>query len=191
MPPPPLPKHRARARRRRRQRACTRPAVARRPPQINTEPDFAAALASADVVAVDFMALWCRKCKYIKPKARVSAVSRAERTPRSPRTAAAPPPPARRPGPPTQPHPRPTPPFPLQLATMMADKFPAVPLVFVNVNAVPASVVSGAGVTKMPTIVVYVRGEVVSSYVAGDSAAAAVIRVETDVAAATKRAKQK
>ena len=74
---------------------------------------------------------------------------------------------------------------------MMADKFPAVPLVFVNVNAVPASVVSGAGVTKMPTIVVYVRGEVVSSYVAGDSAAAAVIRVETDVAAATKRAKQK
>ena len=40
--------------------------IAITPAQISTEEDFAAHVASADVVVADFMARWCRKCIYIK-----------------------------------------------------------------------------------------------------------------------------
>ena len=112
--------------------------------QITSEKDFEDARASADVVVVDFMARWCRKCIYVKPR----------------------------------------------IATLLKDKFPQVPLAFVDVNAVPAGVVSGAGVTKMPTVVLYVRGEIAESYVAGESATAAVLRVEEMVKRGLEQAKK-
>lgn len=65
-----------------------------------------------------------------------------------------------------------------RIATLLKEKFPQVPLAFVDVNAVPSSVVVGAGVTKMPTVVVYVKGKAVESYVAGESATTAVLKVE-------------
>ncbi len=71
----------------------------------------------------------------------------------------------------------------------MTSKFPAVPLAFIDVNAVPSAVVSGAGVTKMPTIVVYVKGEIAGTYVAGESAPTAVLAVEAMVEKAVKTAK--
>jgi hypothetical protein len=73
----------------------------------------------------------------------------------------------------------------------MSSKFPAVPLAFIDVNAVPSAVVSGAGVTKMPTVVVYVQGEAVGSYVAGESASSAVLKVEEMVRDALKQAGRK
>lgn len=78
-----------------------------------------------------------------------------------------------------------------RIATLLKDKFPQVPLAFVDVNAVPAGVVSGAGVTKMPTVVLYVRGEILESYVAGESATAAVLRVEEMVKRGLEEAKRK
>lgn len=79
-----------------------------------------------------------------------------------------------------------------KLATLMASKFPAVPLGFIDVNAVPSSVVSGAGVTKMPTIVVFVKGEAFGDpYIAGESASTAVLAVEAMVDKAVKAAKKK
>lgn len=75
-----------------------------------------------------------------------------------------------------------------KLVTLMASKFPAVPLAFIDVNAVPSAVVSGAGVTKMPTIVVFVRGEIAGTYVAGESAPTAVLAVEAMVDKAVKAA---
>ena len=77
-----------------------------------------------------------------------------------------------------------------RIATLLKDKFPQVPLAFVDVNAVPAGVVSGAGVTKMPTVVLYVRGEIAESYVAGESATAAVLRVEEMVKRGLEQAKK-
>lgn len=71
----------------------------------------------------------------------------------------------------------------------MKDKFPAVPLHFVDVNAVPSTVVAGAGVSKMPTLTVWVRGEKHAEYVAGDSATTAVLKLEGLVAEAVKAAK--
>ena len=112
--------------------------------QIASEKDFEEVKASADVVVVDFMARWCRKCIYVKPR----------------------------------------------IATLLKDKFPQVPLAFVDVNAVPSGVVSGAGVTKMPTVVLYVRGEILESYVAGESATAAVLRVEEMVKRGLEEAKK-
>jgi len=76
-----------------------------------------------------------------------------------------------------------------KLVTLMTSKFPAVPLAFIDVNAVPSAVVSGAGVTKMPTIVVYVKGEIAGTYVAGESAPTAVLAVEAMVEKAVKTAK--
>lgn len=73
----------------------------------------------------------------------------------------------------------------------MTSKFPAVPLAFIDVNAVPSAVVSGAGVTKMPTVVVYVKGEIAGTYVAGESASTAVLAVEAMVEKAVKAAKGK
>ena len=113
--------------------------------QITSEKDFDDARASADVVIVDFMARWCRKCIYVKPR----------------------------------------------IATLLKEKFPQVPLAFLDVNAVPAGVVSGAGVTKMPTVVLYVKGEVFESYVAGESATAAVLRVEEMVKRGLEEAKKR
>lgn len=78
-----------------------------------------------------------------------------------------------------------------RIATLLKDKFPQVPLAFVDVNAVPAGVVSGAGVTKMPTVVLYVRGEVYETYVAGESSTAAVLRVEEMVKRGLEEAKKK
>jgi len=71
-----------------------------------------------------------------------------------------------------------TPPPQPKLMTLMSSKFPGVPLAFIDVNAVPSAVVSGAGVTKMPTIVMYVKGEKVGEYVAGESASTAVLKIE-------------
>lgn len=121
------------------------PSLSHRPTQITSEKDFDDVRASADVVVVDFMARWCRKCIYVKPR----------------------------------------------IATLLKDKFPQVPLAFVDVNAVPAGVVSGAGVTKMPTVVLYVRGEVYETYVAGESSTAAVLRVEEMVKRGLEEAKKK
>ena len=112
--------------------------------QVTSEDEFNSVLASADVVLIDFMARWCRKCIYIKPR----------------------------------------------VATLLKEKFPQVPLAFVDVNAVPSSVVSGAGVTKMPTIVLYVRGKIAESYVAGESATTAVLMVEEMVKKALAESKK-
>ena len=113
--------------------------------QVTSEKDFDDAVASAEVVVVDFMARWCRKCIYVKPR----------------------------------------------IATLLKDTFPQVPLAFVDVNAVPAGVVTGAGVTKMPTVVIYVKGEILESYVAGESATAAVLRVEEMVKRGLVEAKKR
>jgi thioredoxin-like negative regulator of GroEL len=78
-----------------------------------------------------------------------------------------------------------------RIANLLKDKFPQVPLAFLDVNAVPAGVVSGAGVTKMPTVVLYVKGEVLETYVAGESATAAVLRVEEMVKRGLEAAKKK
>lgn len=113
------------------------------PTQITSEAAFAAHIASAPVVVADFMARWCRKCIYVKPR----------------------------------------------LATLMSSKFKNVPIAFVDVNAVPSAVVRGAGVSKMPTICVYVHGEQVDAYVAGESATTAVLKLESMIEAALKKAK--
>lgn len=78
-----------------------------------------------------------------------------------------------------------------RIGTLLREKFPQVPLAFVDVNAVPAGVVSGAGVTKMPTVVLYVRGEAFETYVAGESATAAVLRVEEMVKRGLEEAKKR
>ena len=89
--------------------------------QIMSAAAFDAHLASAPVVVVDFMARWCRKCIYVKPR----------------------------------------------LVALMKDKFPHVPLAFVDVNGVPSDVVREAGVSKMPTLCVYVKGEQVREWGVG------------------------
>ena len=114
------------------------------PPQIMSEPAFNTHIASATVVVTDFMARWCRKCIYVKPR----------------------------------------------LVTLMASKFPNVPIAFVDVNAVPSTVVRGAGVSKMPTICIYVNGEQAECYVAGESATTAVLKLEAMVEAALKKVKE-
>ena len=77
-----------------------------------------------------------------------------------------------------------------KLVTLMASKFPGVPLAFIDVNAVPSTVVSGSGVTKMPTSVIFVKGEIAGTYVAGESAPTAVLAVEALVEKAVKAAKK-
>ena len=82
-----------------------------------------------------------------------------------------------------------------RISTLLKEKFPQVPLAFVDVNAVPAGVVSGAGVTKMPTVVLYVNQSIFETYVAGESATTAVLNIEEMVKrgleAAKKEKKQK
>ncbi|KAK9828071.1 hypothetical protein WJX81_008135 [Elliptochloris bilobata] len=98
---------------------------------IASEEDLQNALAVKDVVVVDWMASWCRKCIYLKPK----------------------------------------------LEKMFHEEFADVPLVFVDVNKVPGSVVYSNGIRKMPTIVVYRGGKKVAEHIAAEGGLHALEKV--------------
>lgn len=88
------------------------------------EAQFDEALESENPVIIDWMAAWCRKCIYLKPK----------------------------------------------LEKLAAEYHPDVKFYFVDVNTVPATLVSRAGVTKMPTIQLWKNKEKKSELIAGDQA---------------------
>lgn len=98
---------------------------------LSSEEDFKEAVSRANVVVVDWMAKWCRKCIYLKPK----------------------------------------------LIKMFNEEFPQVPLVFVDVNAVPGNLVTSNGIRKMPTIAVYKDGKKVSEHVASETGTASFQKV--------------
>ncbi|CAK0742376.1 hypothetical protein CVIRNUC_001392 [Coccomyxa viridis] len=90
---------------------------------MSSEDEFHEALGQAPIVVVDWMAKWCRKCIYLKPK----------------------------------------------LQKLFQEEFPGVPLVFIDVNAVPGTLVTGNGIRKMPTIAVYKEGKKISEHVAQET----------------------
>ena len=83
---------------------------------------------SNELLVLDWMAQWCRKCKYIKPK----------------------------------------------LEKLMSEEFPAIPVHFCDVNALPLEIVKEYGVSKMPTVQVIRKGEVQRAYVCTADAASAI-----------------
>ncbi|CAL5219423.1 g1252 [Coccomyxa viridis] len=90
---------------------------------MQSEEEFNEAVSQSKIVVVDWMAKWCRKCIYLKPK----------------------------------------------LQKLFQEEFPGVPLVFIDVNAVPGSLVTGNGIRKMPTIAVYKEGKKISEHVAQET----------------------
>ncbi|KAL0042313.1 hypothetical protein WJX77_008938 [Trebouxia sp. C0004] len=101
-------------------------------PLIQTEEDFAEALTQNKVLVVDWMARWCRKCIYLKPK----------------------------------------------IQKMMEEEFPDLPIVYIDVNAVPGKLVYGNGIKKMPTIALYQNQEKVAEHIAAEGGKDAVGKIK-------------
>ncbi|KAG0580626.1 hypothetical protein KC19_4G187900 [Ceratodon purpureus] len=89
---------------------------------ITGEAQFDEVLQSENPVIIDWMAAWCRKCIYLKPK----------------------------------------------LEKLAAEYDPDIKFYFVDVNTVPSTLVSRAGVTKMPTIQLWKNKEKAGEIIGGD-----------------------
>mmetsp|Transcript_5638 Transcript_5638/g.16119 ORF Transcript_5638/g.16119 Transcript_5638/m.16119 type:complete len:199 (+) Transcript_5638:167-763(+) len=101
-------------------------------PIISTEEEFQNTVDGNDLLIVDFMARWCRKCIYLKPK----------------------------------------------LEKMLRDDFPGLPILFVDVNAVPSAIIKTAGIKKMPTIQLYHKGKRVTEHIAAEGAIDALEKIK-------------
>lgn len=99
---------------------------------IDTVEGFQEALDQHDLLIVDFMARWCRKCIYLKPK----------------------------------------------LERMLREDFPGLPILFVDVNAVPSEIIKTAGIKKMPTIQLYTKGKRGPEHIAAEGAIDALERIK-------------
>lgn len=111
-----------------RQRGVTAAALgvasAASPSEVVTDGDLVRnTTATAPVVVVDWMAKWCRKCIYLRPK----------------------------------------------LERFMEEEFSGVPLLCVDVNAMPGDVIKQAGVTKMPTLQLWQNGVKTGELIGGTS----------------------
>jgi len=142
------------------------------PPQANPAPrpprPRRKRVVAEDICVVDWMATWCRKCKYIKPK--LQKLQAAE-------VRAAPPAPS-----PGTSRPAPRPPATPRARSPPPAQFPDVPLLFVDVNAVPYDLVKKFQVSKMPTVTVMRRGVVVRTYLCSEDGGKAVEAVRDMVA---------
>lgn len=101
-------------------------------PTVETEAEFSKALQDNDLLVVDFMARWCRKCIYLKPK----------------------------------------------LERMLHEDFPELAVMFIDVNAVPSTIIKTAGIKKMPTIQLYKKGEKIVEHIAAEGAIDALERIK-------------
>lgn len=101
-------------------------------PLIQSEDEFSEALAGNKVIVVDWMAKWCRKCIYLKPK----------------------------------------------IQKMMEAEFPDLPIVYIDVNAVPGKLVYSNGIKKMPTIALYHNKEKVAEHIAAEGSKDAVAKIK-------------
>ncbi|KAL3131852.1 hypothetical protein ABBQ38_007565 [Trebouxia sp. C0009 RCD-2024] len=100
-------------------------------PLIQSEEDLTHALTQNNVIVVDWMAKWCRKCIYLKPK----------------------------------------------IQKMMEEEFPDLPIVYIDVNAVPGKLVYGNGIKKMPTIALYKNQAKVAEHIAAEGSKDAVSKI--------------
>lgn len=101
-------------------------------PTVDTVEGFQETINSHDLIIVDFMARWCRKCIYLKPK----------------------------------------------LEKMLRDDFPGLPILFIDVNAVPSEIIKTAGIKKMPTIQLYSKGKRGPEHIAAEGAIDALEKIK-------------
>ncbi|KAK9788297.1 hypothetical protein WJX73_004704 [Symbiochloris irregularis] len=98
---------------------------------VSSQDEFDENVGQQSVVVVDWMARWCRKCIYLKPK----------------------------------------------LTKMLKEEFPGIPVVFIDVNAVPGTLVYDQGIRKMPTITIYKDGQKVREHIAAEGGLKAVTAI--------------
>lgn len=60
---------------------------------------------------------------------------------------------------------------------MMEEEFPDLPIVYIDVNAVPGKLVYGNGIKKMPTIALYKNQAKVAEHIAAEGSKDAVSKI--------------